>query len=208
MPRINSLVFVVGGVITPPIAQVAQAVLWPHTPLTPEVRLRLMGMDEALFTGALDAESYCQQAVDLAGAALSAAALATHIEGTLAPIPGISAVLAELAERYPLWLLVNFPRRWFDALMQRSDLLQYFTEERILMAPCFALANTSEALFTLLTSSGAFTAGRSLLVDDNPKRGMAAIRAGLDCALFVDLPRFRRDLSIWGLLPPLGNRGK
>ncbi len=206
MPRINSLVFVVGGVLTPRIAQVTQAALWPHATPAPEVCLHLMSMDEALFTGALDAESYCRQAVELAETAISGAALAAHIESALTLIPGISAVLGELAERYPLWLLVNFPRRWFDALMQRSELSQYFAEERILTAPCYALANTGEALFTLLTSSGAFVAGRSLLVDDNPRRGMAAIRAGLDCALFVDLPRFRRDLSIWGLLPPLSNK--
>lgn len=202
MPRISSLVFVAGGVLTPHIAQVVQVALWPLSAPGPDVQLRLKGMDEELFTGALDAESYCQQAVALAGVGISPLMLASYIEGALALIPSIAAVLAELAERYILWLLANYPHLWLDPLMQRTDLPRYFGGGRILVAPDRALPDTNKALFDMLISSGAFMPGRSLLVDDNPKRGMAAIRAGLDCALFVDLPRFRRDLSIWGLLPP------
>ena len=203
MPRIDHLALWASGVLVRRVTEVAQDVLWPpgEKP-TPNLCLGLINLERQLSSGALSPEVYCQSAVELAGASMPPADLAFHLENRLDLVPGILAVVDELAShRYRLHMLWNLPRRWLAPVARRTGLAQRFPDEAVIVVEDYLPGSPLVALLNSLVSARVIAPGRSLLVDDDPVRAMATIRLGLDVGIFVDAGRLRRDLGLWRILP-------
>jgi FMN phosphatase YigB (HAD superfamily) len=202
VPRIDEIVFWAGGVLTQRVAHAAQDALWLPPARPPSAaQLRLAALDKELCNGTISPDEFCLRAAELAGASTTPAELAERIEAGLDLLPGMLGLVDELAGGYRLRLLADYPRRWLLPVMQRTGLGERFAGRLVTVVPDHTLDGTPAALFAMLVSTGAFTAGSSLLVDDDPARCMAAVRAGLDAAIFVDARRLRRDLGLWSILP-------
>ena len=53
----------------------------------------------------------------------------------------------------------------------------------------------------VLIAAEAILPGHTLWVDAHSPRTSAALRKGVDAAIFVDTRRLRRDLALWRLMP-------
>ncbi len=203
MPRIDHLALWASGVLVRRVAQVTQEVLWPpgEKP-APGLCFGLINLERQLSAALLSPEAYCRAAVELAGASMPPADLATYLENRLDLVPGILAVVDELAShRYRLHMLWDLPRRWLTPVAQRTGLAQRFPDAAVIVIEDYPPGGSLVALLNSLVSARIIAPGRSLLVDDDPVRAMATVRLGLDVGIFVDAERLRRDLGLWRILP-------
>jgi hypothetical protein len=203
MPRIEHLVFWLGGVIVPHLWKVTRDVLIANGAVdSADLCFALVDLERAVAAGSITLDQFCAQAVGLAKIDLPPVRLVSQIQQTIETTPGILPVIDIVAKHYPLRLLSSFPLEWLSEVTEATALLTYFTDDSVTMTAGLNLDNVYDALLEALAEVKLVTTGRSLLVDDDPIRVEAAIRFGLDATSFVDAARLRRDLFLWGLLPP------
>lgn len=201
MHRIDTFVFWMGGVVTQHLSQTIVEVLERRgRPTDIRTRRALVDLEADLCRGAMGAEDYCKRVVEVGGAPFDAETLATAIPEHLSAMPGMPALLGELAEAYRLRLVAGFPRQWATPVVERAGVARCFSEP-VLFSAEYGPADCGPALLEKLLASGEIVRDSTLWVDDHPHRAMSAIRLGIDAAIFVDEPRLRRDLGLWSLLP-------
>jgi phosphoglycolate phosphatase-like HAD superfamily hydrolase len=195
--RIESLVFWADGVVVTPPGEAAWALIAPgHTP-DAKARLGLHRLEEGLADGALSPDEFCARAAELGMA--SGAGLMEGLSAQIAPISGMPEVLEVLASRRVALSLVSAcPRQWLIPALRRCGLGPLFPEERV-----WATAEYGgfPQILDALIEGARIAPGRSLWVDHHSLRTRAALRRGIDAAVFVHARQFHRDLGLWGLVP-------
>jgi hypothetical protein len=202
LPGIDGLVFIGGGVIVPRLSELALDALFPDRGAAAEVRLEAAALERKLACGMLAPDAYCRRLLAVSGSDRRAPDLADAICEKVAPRSNVPSLLADLAARVDLQLVCDYPRAWWEPAAARHELDQFFSGEAIFYAAEQGLPPDYRAYFEALVSAGVIRRGRSLWVDHHSPRTSAAIRGGVHAAIFVDAERFRRDLGLWGLLPP------
>lgn len=199
--RINHLVFWVGGVVlTPPGQAVWQALAPGHAP-DPRAAQELHRLEQALADGSLSPEAFCRRAAEMAQVAAPAEVLSQALPEHIAPIEGMPEVIAGLAERNALSLASDYPRRWLAPALERAGLARWFGDEQIwIVAEWGGFGHGLGAWI----EAGLIAPGRTLWVDHHSLRTSAALRRGVDAAVFVHARQFYRDLGLWGLAPSGG----
>jgi hypothetical protein len=194
--RIDHLLFWTGGVVLPRLSTLALAAL-PLKGRDLGLERRLIGFERQLAGGACAPAEFCGLAASAAGAPDLAPALPQAMLAGAETLPGITGLLADLAPRFRLGLLSDYPRPWLETIMDGSGLARFFGPAEIY----YTADRPGADLFTALTAEGVIRPGHSLWVDyDSPRAGIA-IRRGIDAALCVDVRRLRRDLGLWSILP-------
>lgn len=202
MARIQSLLFFTGGVLVPRLAFLAQqALLPPDAPVKPCLALSLRNLEKQLCSGRLGPQEFCRMAIKAAGAGFSPGELAGKMQQGIALAPGMLSLIEELSETCTLQALCDYPREWFLPALPRLGLPAHLPAGAIFFSARYEAASVSLGLISALVREGVILPGKTLLVDGCPERARQAIRAGVDVALFVDVPRLRRDLALWKLLP-------
>ena len=197
--RINHLVFWADGILLTPPGRAAWETLAPGRKPDAKARLELHHLEQGLADGALSPDEFCARAAALGKSSLSGAGLAQQLIEQIAPIPGMPDVLEELAcRRTTLSLVSGCPRQWLMPALARSRLARSFPGDQVWIA---AEWGGFPALLDGLLEGGRIVPGRSLWVDDHSLRTTAALRRGIDAAVFVHARQFYRDLGLWGLVP-------
>jgi phosphoglycolate phosphatase-like HAD superfamily hydrolase len=197
--RINHLVFWADGVVLTTPGRTAWEVVAHGRKPDAKTRLELHHLEQGLAGGRLSPDEFCARAVALGKSSLSGAGLAEQLIEQIAPIGGMPEVLEELAcRRYTLSLASGYPRRWLMPALERCGLAGTFPGDQVWIA---AELGGFPALLDALLERGRIVPGRSLWVDDHSLRTTAALRRGIDAAVFVHARQFYRDLGLWGLVP-------
>jgi phosphoglycolate phosphatase-like HAD superfamily hydrolase len=197
--RINHLVFWADGILVTPPGQTAWAHIAPGCKPDARARLALHNLEQELADGRLPPAEFCVRALALGKSPLPITSLADGLPEQIAPIPGMPEVLEELAcRRYMLSLASGYPRCWLMPALERCGLAHTFREDQVWIA---AEWGGFPALLDALLERGGIVPGRSLWVDDHSLRTSAALRRGVDAAVFVHARQFYRDLGLWGLVP-------
>jgi hypothetical protein len=197
--RINHLVFWADGVVVTPAGRAAWDVISPGRKPDPKARLELHRLEQGMADGTLSPEEFCARTIDLGRSSLPTASLADKLPEQIAPIPGMAEVLEELAcRRITLSLASGYPRQWLMPALKRCGLARQFPEEQVWIA---AEWGGFPQILDSLLRRGQVVSGRSLWVDSHSLRTTAALRRGIDAAVFVHARQFYRDLGLWGLAP-------
>ena len=201
MAHITRLVFVMGGVLVPRPGELAFRLLAPEASMLPDIRLALYNLDRDVALGHIDPEEYCRRAAEIAGAGGRAGELLAALPEAAAPLPGMPALIEEMARGFELRLVADFPRIWAEDILRRSGLSSWFAPGDVLVLPEQAAPPAYPALFGLLVSAGVVCPGSSLWIDSNPLRTSSAMRAGVDALIFVDAARTYREFGMQRLVP-------
>jgi len=205
VPAFTSVVFWLDGVIVPPVWQCARAVIEAEgVAVTPALCFRLIDLAGELKTGATDSEQFCRRVIEHAPVKLSPPQLAAAIERRIEPIFGVVQVMNELARAsYRLAVLADYPPLWMSTALSRGGLERLLVEHQVVMTAQYASADLFTAIGRMLAVLQ-LKIEDSLLVDADPLRGMALLRAGFKTATFVDAPRLRREFVLRAMLPARG----
>jgi hypothetical protein len=197
--RITRLIFLPGGTIFAPPAELAASFLAADRALTPAQRTALRDAARALAAGTDAPRQFCARAADICGMPGEPATSGLYerlAEGAVAQ-PGMPSLIEELAMTSELGLASDYPAPWLLPALARSGLAYCFPADRI-----FYIADLGgyPGLFERLVAARAVTPGHTLWVDAHSPRTSEALRRGIDAAIFVDARRLRRDLGLWGLV--------
>lgn len=113
---------------------------------------------------------------------------------------GMFDLIGELREDYTVGVLQEHGPPSFARTIDIDLYDQSFTPEVIINAADIASLDDYASFYAALINKTFVTPGECLLIDYHPLRSMAAVRAGLDCSVFVDMWRLRRDLWLWRIL--------
>ncbi len=196
--RITRLVFMAGGVVLPTLAEAATALLAPDHTLRPEQLLDLQAAACALADGRNRSEEFCARAAGICAREAAAGLLDERLAERLVAQPGMPDLIAKLAEALEVRLVSDYPPGWLLPALARSELARCF--------PAAEIAYTMDlgglaGLFDALVADRVLLPGQAIWVDAHSARTSAALRRGIDAAIFVDARRLRRDLGLWRLLP-------
>ncbi len=199
--RIQHLVFWAGGVVLTPPRQAVWEALAPGRTPDPRAAHGLHRLEQALADGSLSPEEFCRRAAEIAGVAAPADALSRRLPEHITAVAGMPEVIAGLAGRSALSLASDYPRRWLEPALERAGLARLFGGERAwIVAEWGGFPRALEAWI----EAGRIAPGRALWVDHHSLRTSAALRRGVDAAVFVHARQFYRDLGLWGLVPSGG----
>lgn len=199
-PRVTRLTLIAGGVVLPSLPQAAASFLAPGIELSPARRRGLLNEALACAEGREPPDQFCAAAVAICGERSETAAGRLHerLASELAPLEGMPALLADLALTCELRLVSDYPAEWLLPALTRSGLARIFPAGEI--AYVVDLGGFS-GLFDALVERRVIVPGQTLWVDAHSPRTSAALRQGIDAAIFEDARRLRRDLGMWDLLP-------
>jgi hypothetical protein len=197
--RITRFMFVAGGALFPSPAAVPASFLGRDRGLSPALAMALLEASSLLSSGASDARQFCASAAESCGAQGEAAArLYECFAGGVAALPGMPEMVRELAATSEIFLASDYPPEWLLPALSHSGLAPYCPEDGVVYT---AGLGGYSGLFARLVEAGAIVPGHTIWVDSHSRRTSEALRKGIDAAIFVDAPRLRRDLGLWGLLP-------
>jgi hypothetical protein len=195
--RINHLVFWADGVVVTPAGGAAWDAVAAGRRSDTKTRLALHYLEQGLADGTLSPEEFCKGVGDLAGGSLPKDDLMEKLPERIAPIARMPEVLEELdGLRTSLSLASGYPRQWLIPALERCDLARWFSPDQVWIA---AEWGGFPRLLDALLERGRIVSGRSLWVDHHSLRTTAALRRGIDAAVFVHTRQFYRDLGLWGL---------
>ena len=195
--RINHLVFWADGVVVTPAGQAAWDFVAPGRKPDAKARLELHRLEQGLTGGTLSPDEFCARAVAL-GQSSPSVGLMEKLPELITPIAGMPEVLEELAcRRLTVSLVSSYPRPWLTPALERRGLAREFPEDQVWIAA--ELGGFPQLMDTLLEHDR-IVPGRSLWVDHHSLRTTAALRRGIDAAVFVHARQFYRDLGLWGLV--------
>jgi hypothetical protein len=196
--RIDHLVFWAGSVVLTPLWRAAWDALAPSDDPTPRSRQEMHGLERALYDGKLSPEEFCRTASEVSMSAVAAGDLLEKLPEHVAPIHGMPEVVSELSRKYQLSLASDYPCRWLAPALERAGLSQWFSLDQ---AWIVAEGGGFPRVLDALLEQGKIHPGRTLWVDVHSLRTSAALRRGIDAAVFVHARQFYRDLGLWGLVP-------
>jgi hypothetical protein len=189
-----------GGVVLPPLPGAAASFLAPGRELPPAQRRALLEAALALAGGREQSAGFCARAAAICGELGEPAAAQLHerLANELTPLAGIPALLSDPALTCELRLVSDYPAEWLLPALARSGLARIFPAGEIAYV---ADLGGFPGLFDALVERRVIVPGRTLWVDAHSPRTSAALRKGIDAAIFEDARRLRRDLGMWRLLP-------
>ncbi len=197
--RINHLIFWADGVVVTPPGRTAWELVAPARAPDGKEQLELHRLEQGLADGTLSPDEFYVRAIALGKGSPSGDGLMEKLPERIAPIPGMPDVLEELACRsLGLSLVSGYPRQWLIPALKRCGLSREFPEEQVWIA---AEHGGFPQILDVLLERGRIVPGRSLWVDHHSLRTAAALRRGVDAAVFVHARQFYRDLGLWGLMP-------
>ncbi len=185
----------------PTVTQATLALLNPDPQPDAGSLRNLFGLEKALTTGEISPQAYCRQVIQQTRARTSPGELIAGVLERTALLPGMLPLIKELSERVDLGLVSDYPGEWVTPIIDRSGLSAYFPAGPDQVIGELGAKLDYAGLFRLLIERDVFKPGSSMWVDHNSLRCMAAIRQGIDVAIFVDARRLYRDLGLWGLVP-------
>jgi putative hydrolase of the HAD superfamily len=107
-------------------------------------------------------------------------------------------ILAQLAEKAPMWIVSNTNKIHFDFITERYSFIPYF-RGFILSHEVGAMKPDRRIFENALQRSGV-SAREALFVDDQIRNVEAARELGMDAFQFLNLNQFRRELGLRSLL--------
>jgi hypothetical protein len=198
--RITRLMLLAGGVLLPTLAEAAASFLALDRTLTPGQRLGLHQAAHALAEGREQPAQFCVRAAEICGAHGEAAASSLYEKLTddLSPQPGMQSLLTDPTLVCEMHLTSDYPAVWLLPALARSGLAGVFSAAEISYV---ADLGGFAGLFDNLIAHRLISPGHTLWIDYHSPRTSAALRQGVDAAIFVDARRLRRDLALWRLMP-------
>jgi hypothetical protein len=195
MPDTRAVFFWMGGVITQALEPLLTQVLADRG-LAGVNLLARPGFAQAcgdLTLGKCSDLDFCRDMCVLAGADCTPGELREASIGAFAPTPGVIQTIDLLPPAYQRWLIMDFPRAWFEPICERLGILPCFPAERTIFLPECGLSSLIPGVFDLLAARAQLTMEQCLVVDASSHRGVAALDHGFPSAIFVDSRRLARE---------------
>lgn len=199
--RIGRIVVWVGGTLLPELEETTCAALLAFgIDLSTVQRVAVHQLAGQLLWGNVETETFFRSVAIVSGARLASDVLTAQLLASAAPRPQMLTLLRALAAALPVRFVSDYPRAWLAALAGQHQLGDLLNTDQTHYTAGLNADNASWC--DRLLADGVLLPDRMLWIDRSTPRALAVLRRGVDVALCEDAGRLRRDLALWGLLPP------
>jgi hypothetical protein len=202
MRETRAVFFWFGGVITRSLPElIAQETFdLPIEQIDIGTRLYLRESIQNLYTGKTDGYAYCLKVLEQCQSNMVADELQDRLVRNAMTTPSVMETIDRLPSIYERWLVVDYPREWFNDIQQRLGLEALFSLNRTIFTSECGLTHLVPAIFYQITSRSEYEEGEVVLIDGDTPRAVQAVREGFSATIFVDARRLRRDFALRKLI--------
>jgi hypothetical protein len=198
MPDTRVILFWMGGILAQPISSLIQDALAKYGRNDANL-LSIPGFansSERLALGQLDDLAFCQGICDTYGVNVSMEAFRDTVITSFVPCPEVIRTIAHLPEDYSRWLIVDYPRTWFDQVKERLMIPSCFSIDHILFLQESGLYRLIPNIFDFLANKTRYPQDQCLIFDADSHRTIAALIHGFPSAIYVDPKRLEREFAL------------
>jgi FMN phosphatase YigB (HAD superfamily) len=159
-------------------------------------------IEEKISIGAITFDEFCDSVSEITENKIDTSAVKELISKKTSITPDLLSVANELKDQYDLWLISDFPQEIQETLLINDGLNKIFSPDNTVLCSESHLANITPDIFFHSTKLSRHPMESCILVDSNSIRAVAAVRSGLSSIIYLDVPRFRRELVLREMLPP------
>ncbi len=202
MADIQAILFWLSGVITPSKSEVLIKAL-TSTGIQ-NINLSLLfdsqKLNDKLALGMMDELEYCQMICNQMHLEIKPENLREKILAAIIPNAGIYETIRLLPKTIQSWLIVDYPKTWFGQIAQRIGIYQLFPDNRIIFISKSGLECISSKTLDYLISMVHVAINQCLIIDENPKRVIQAMKCDMPAIIFVDAQRLKREFILRKLI--------
>ena len=200
MGQITHVAFMVGGVLVPRMMDVTLELLHSGSEVDRHTKLAIHFLEKDLSLGRITPEEYCRQVIARTDSTDEPSYMMRAIPEHTRLVPGMKALIGELAEKCMTCLVSDYPRRWLKGIREDTGLSSLLTDDRTMILAEADTPGTYPELFQIIMQRFEIRPGRALWIDHSSPRTSWAIRQGIDAIVFVDEGRLRRELKMRNLM--------
>jgi hypothetical protein len=194
----KTVFFWFGGVLSETIPELTLGVLRPgakgHEAL--KIRQQIRELAEGLSLGKLAPTAYCEQAVALCSSEISVVDLKRRIIASTALRQPIAELIGQIPETYERWLVVDYPREWYQELSAQGQLKTLFSENRMAFTSALELISMVPDIFYRLPQKAGRPIEDCIVIDPLSARAVAAMKHGLAAIIYVYPERLKLELAL------------
>jgi len=210
MGEISQFFFWMGGVVTQPLEPLLSTALQDagSPPVNLPAREGFAQACEKLTLGALDELDFFREIASMAGVPAPPEKLREALLARVSALPDILPTIDLLPPSFGRWLVVDFPRAWFELLKDRLGLAPIFQDDHILFLDESGLKSLVPDAFFYLAHRTGHRLTQCLLFDADSHHCVSALYHGFPAAIQVDARRLNREFLLREFIPrgPLEHR--
>lgn len=200
MPGTRAIFFWMGGVLTQAIEPLLRSALiacgQPETNLYPVPGFAELA--EKLTLGSIDVKDFYQAICDLSKARISHQEFQEAVVASLTPTPRLIQTITQLPANYSRWLIVDYPRSWFELASEQLQIEIGFLANHLIFLQDSRLPRLIPDVFNYLSEYAKVPFPECLVVDAISRRAVAALDHDFPAAIFVDASRLEREFVLRG----------
>ena len=197
MAEINQVIFWMGGVITQSIpALLAESFSKAGRSVNVLALPEFEQDTEELILGRVDDLTYLKKMGEKAKLALAPEKFRDVVLATMRPFPGVVDTINLLPASYKRWLIVDYPRSWFDQVSGRLGITKCIPGDRRIHLTRSGLPKLMPDVFNYLIQTIRAPAKQCLIFDLQSRRSSQALNNGIPSAVFVDAERLKREFFL------------
>jgi hypothetical protein len=202
MPRkFQSILFWFDGSFSESVASSTLRFLRPEISGAEKITLleKLQSLQQDLAIGKLEADVFCQKAIELARASTTPEQLSARLQGNVELNIGFFDIYSQIAAENDPRVIVDIPEAWFTALIQHWGVAASFPASRLIFTEQFKLDRMLPDIAYYLPRAVGRSMEDCILVDPLQMRAVALHKLGLVSTAFVYPRRLKIDLALQGI---------
>lgn len=156
----------------------------------------LRSLTNQLATGKIESDLFLRKVCDKAGTRLTPIELETQIVQLLGVRKSICETINLSHEHIERWLVVDWPKVWFDRISDELRSYDCFDAERMIFLPDSRLVRLLPDAFYYISQRLRTPMENCLLLAADGESAVEAINHGLPAATFADSIRLRREFAL------------
>jgi len=199
--KYQSILFWFDGLFTTKIASLTLAELKPNLSTNETIthREKLQKVVDELTIGKIDPQEYCRQANQITGTEITYEQLVQAIINNAELNQQFFDIYKQILPENKPGVVVDIPRVWFDQLISKWKVSEYFHEDRLIFTENFNLENIYPDIFYFIPQAAGLKMEDCIMVDPQQMRAVAAHKLGLSSATYTYPRRMKIDLAIQGI---------
>jgi hypothetical protein len=197
MAEINQLIFWMGGVMTQSIpALLAESFAKAGRSVNVLALPNFEQDTEELILGKVSDLTYLKKIIEKTKLALEPEKFRDIVLSLARPFPGVVDTIDQLPPSFKRWLIVDYPRSWYDQICGSLGITRCIPAERRIYLSRSNLPQLLPDVFKYLMQVIRVPAKQCLIFDLQSRRSSLALNNGIPSAVFVDAERLKREFLL------------
>lgn len=191
----RSLIFWMGGLITPSLLEISTSALegLGQTGINLLAFPCFQELSDQFALGKIDDLRFYNEIVTAGKIGMDAAKMLPLVKECVKPDTRALAAINLLPAKYQRWLICEFPPTWYEQISKQYGLNNTFNDDHVILLSKTGLEKITPDIFDFLPGRVEDTLENCLYFDRDPARVIDAINRAFPAVIYVDPSRLERE---------------